>query len=115
MTQTAAAATTNSTITTTGTRGWWSRRPWLGMFLGGLTLWVATVVVTFVTGNVNLVPSIILLGSFLIPVTFVTYAFGRTDEVVTPSGSSARSSTAACSVSWARRSWNRRSSDSPPA
>jgi protease PrsW len=83
MTQTAAAATTNSTITTTGTRGWWSRRPWLGMFLGGLTLWVATVVVTFVTQNANLVPTIILLGSFLVPVSFVAYAFTRADEVVT--------------------------------
>jgi protease PrsW len=83
MTQTAAAATTNSTITTTGTRGWWSRRPWLGMFLGGLTLWVATMVVTFVTQNANLVPTIILLGSFLVPVSFVAYAFTRADEVVT--------------------------------
>jgi RsiW-degrading membrane proteinase PrsW (M82 family) len=86
MTQTAAAAaTTNTAITRTGTGtgGWWGRRPWLGMFLGGLGLWVATVVVTFVTQNVNLVPTIILLGSFLVPVTFVAYAFGRAGEVVT--------------------------------
>jgi protease PrsW len=81
MTQAEATATTNST-TTTGTRGW-SRRPWLRMFLGGLGLWVATVVVTFVTENANLVPTIILLGSFLVPVSFVAYAFGRADEVVT--------------------------------
>jgi S1-C subfamily serine protease/RsiW-degrading membrane proteinase PrsW (M82 family) len=53
------------------------------MFLGGLGLWVATVVVTFATGNVNLVPTIILLGSFLVPVAFVTYAFGHADHVVT--------------------------------
>jgi RsiW-degrading membrane proteinase PrsW (M82 family) len=39
--------------------------------------------VTFATGNVNLVPTIILLGSFLVPVAFVTYAFGHADEVVT--------------------------------
>jgi RsiW-degrading membrane proteinase PrsW (M82 family) len=83
MTQPAAFATTNSTIATTGTRGWLSRRPWMGMFLGGLTLWVATVVVTFVTQNANLVPTIILLGSFLVPVSFVAYAFTRADEVVT--------------------------------
>ena len=63
--------------------GWWSRRPWLRMFLGGLGLWVATVVVTFATGNANLVPTIILLGSFLVPVAFVTYAFGHADRVVT--------------------------------
>ncbi|HTE70089.1 MAG TPA: hypothetical protein VK942_15235, partial [Actinomycetes bacterium] len=87
MTQTAAAATTNTTITGTGagarTGGWWRRRPWLRLFLGGLGLWVATVVVTFVTQNVNLVPTIILLGSFLVPVTFVAYAFGRAGQVVT--------------------------------
>ena len=90
MTQTAAAAaTTNTAITGTGTGsgsgtgGWWGRRPWLGMFLGGLGLWVAAVVVTFVTQNVNLVPTIILLGSFLVPVTFVAYAFGRAGQVVT--------------------------------
>jgi RsiW-degrading membrane proteinase PrsW (M82 family) len=52
-------------------------------FVGGLVLWVATVLVTFATGNANLIPTIILLGSFLIPVTFVTYAFGRADRIVT--------------------------------
>jgi protease PrsW len=56
---------------------------WRRIFAGGLGLWAATVLVTFVTGNATLIPSIILLGSFLIPVTFVIYAFGRTDEVVT--------------------------------
>ena len=83
MTQTTVAATTNTTITGTRTGGWWSRRPWLHMFLGGLGLWVAAVAVTFITQNVNLVPTIILLGSFLVPVTFVAYAFGRADQVVT--------------------------------
>jgi RsiW-degrading membrane proteinase PrsW (M82 family) len=56
---------------------------WLRIFLGGLVLWVATVVVTFATRNANLVPTIILLGSFLVPVAFVTYAFGHADRVVT--------------------------------
>jgi RsiW-degrading membrane proteinase PrsW (M82 family) len=56
---------------------------WARVLLGGLGLWVATVVITFATGNVNLVPTIILLGSFLIPVTFVLYAFARADEVLT--------------------------------
>ena len=41
-------------------------------------------VVTFATGNVNLVPTVILLGSFLVPVTFVVYAFQHyADQVVT--------------------------------
>ena len=55
------------------------RREWLEVFLGGLLLWVVSVVVTFATGNANLVPTVILLGSFLVPVTFVVYAFGRAD------------------------------------
>jgi protease PrsW len=80
MTQTAADATTR---TGTRTGGWWSRRPWLRMFLGGLGLWVATVLVTFMTQNPNLVPTIILLGSFLVPVTFVAYAFQRAGEIIT--------------------------------
>jgi hypothetical protein len=71
------------TETEAETRGWWSRRPWLRIFLGGLGLWSATVLVTFATHNANLVPTIILLGSFLVPVAFVTYAFGHADAVVT--------------------------------
>lgn len=51
------------------------RRAWVRIFLGGLVLWLATVVVTFLTGNANLVPTLIMLGSFLVPVTFVAYAF----------------------------------------
>jgi RsiW-degrading membrane proteinase PrsW (M82 family) len=51
------------------------RRAWLRIFLGGLALWIATCVVTFITLNPNLVPTLILIGSFLVPVTFVAYAF----------------------------------------
>jgi protease PrsW len=53
------------------------RRIWLHMFLTGLVLWVLTVVVIFLTGNPNLVPTLVLLGSFLVPVSFVAWAFGR--------------------------------------
>ena len=55
------------------------RRAWLRIFLVGLALWLATVVVTFATGNPNLVPTLVLLGSFLVPVTFVAWAFDRRD------------------------------------
>jgi RsiW-degrading membrane proteinase PrsW (M82 family) len=51
------------------------RRAWLRIFFGGLLLWLAATVVTFITLNANLVPTVILLGSFLVPVTFVAYAF----------------------------------------
>ena len=54
-----------------------TRRMWLRIFLVGLALWVATVVVIFLTGNPNLIPTLVLLGSFLVPVTFVAWAFGR--------------------------------------
>jgi RsiW-degrading membrane proteinase PrsW (M82 family) len=53
------------------------RRTWLRIFLTGLLLWVLTVVITFVTGNPNLIPTLVLLGSFLVPVSFVVWAFGR--------------------------------------
>jgi RsiW-degrading membrane proteinase PrsW (M82 family) len=53
------------------------RRVWLRILGTGLALWVLTVVVTFLTGNPNLVPTLVLLGSFLVPVTFVAWAFGR--------------------------------------
>ncbi len=54
-------------------------RPWLRIFLVGLALWVATVIVTFLTRNPNLIPTLVLLGSFLVPVTFVAWAFERRD------------------------------------
>ena len=57
---------------------------WPAIFVGGLALWVATVLVTFVTQNSNLIPTIILLGSFLVPVTFVIYAFSHADPIITP-------------------------------
>jgi RsiW-degrading membrane proteinase PrsW (M82 family) len=83
MTQTMPEAVPDTARTRAETHSWWSRRPWLQMFLGGLGLWVATVVVTFATSNANLVPTVILLGSFLVPVAFVSYAFGHADQVVT--------------------------------
>jgi protease PrsW len=58
-------------------------RQWLRVLVVGLLLWVASVVVTFWTANTNLVPTVILFGSFLVPVTFATYAFERADQVVT--------------------------------
>jgi protease PrsW len=59
-------------------------RQWRRFFVIGLLLWVASVAVTFWTGNVNLLLTVILLGSFLVPVTFVVYAFERhADQVVT--------------------------------
>lgn len=59
-------------------------RGWIRVFLVGLLLWLASLATTMVTSNANLVPTLILLGSFLVPVTFVVWAFDHwSDEHVT--------------------------------
>src|SRR4030088_410732 len=46
---------------------------WVRLFLVGLVLWMASVLVTAVTGNFNMIPTAVLLGSFLVPVTAVVW------------------------------------------
>jgi len=58
------------------------RRPWLHVLLVGLVLWVAATAVTVITGNTTLLPTVILLGSFLVPVVFVVWAYGRRSELL---------------------------------
>lgn len=55
----------------------------LGVFVVGFVLWVGTVVVTYTTENPTLVPTVILLGSFLVPATFVVWAFDAGPDVLT--------------------------------
>ncbi|MFC5720721.1 PrsW family intramembrane metalloprotease [Streptomyces gamaensis] len=50
---------------------------WLRCLLGGIALWVLAVVVTYATQNSNLLPTIILLGSFLVPFVFALWAYER--------------------------------------
>src|SRR6266540_5042594 len=83
MTQLAADAAPNTTTAEPQSRTPRSGPSWARVFVGGLVLWSAAVLVTFATRNSNLVPTIILLGSFLVPIAFVTYAFGHADPVVT--------------------------------
>ena len=47
--------------------------PWWAVFLVGLVLWGATIAVGRVTHNVILLPTIVLLGSFLVPITAVVW------------------------------------------
>src|SRR5215207_6861474 len=56
-------------------RGWW----WKVLIFGAI-LWAITVVVTVVTRNTNLVPSLILMGSFLVPFCVVLFVAERADE-----------------------------------
>jgi len=50
----------------------WAPR-WWGVFLIGLGLWIATVAVAGLTHDPILLPTIVLIGSFLIPVTAVVW------------------------------------------
>ncbi|MFI6092503.1 PrsW family intramembrane metalloprotease [Streptomyces sp. NPDC051218] len=52
--------------------GLWKRCLW-----GGLALWLLTAAITYATKNTNLLPTLILLGSFLIPAVFVLWAYER--------------------------------------
>src|SRR3954464_1717908 len=58
---------------------------WRRTFFTGLLLWIASVVVTALTGNVNMIPTVVLLGSFLVPATAVIWYLDHYhSEVVTP-------------------------------
>ncbi|MEV7995101.1 PrsW family glutamic-type intramembrane protease [Streptomyces sp. NPDC086077] len=52
--------------------GLWRRCLW-----SGLALWALTAIVVHATGNAALLPTLILLGSFLMPVAFVLWAYER--------------------------------------
>ncbi|NGO76661.1 PrsW family intramembrane metalloprotease [Streptomyces sp. YC504] len=54
------------------TPGLWKRCLW-----GGLALWLLTAIVTYATKNTTLLPTLILLGSFLVPAVFVMWAYER--------------------------------------
>ena len=61
-----------------------TKHTWLRIFVIGLALWASCIAVTLVTRNVNLVPTLILLGSFLVPVSFAAWAFEHwRDEHIT--------------------------------
>ncbi len=53
------------------------RRRWFQLFVSGLVLLYLVERVLVETGNPNFVPSAILLGAFLVPVTFVAYLYER--------------------------------------
>jgi RsiW-degrading membrane proteinase PrsW (M82 family) len=53
------------------------RRGWLQILLSGLVLLVLVERALVATSSPNYVPSVILLGAFLVPVAFVTYLYER--------------------------------------
>src|ERR1700704_3257795 len=50
----------------------WAPR-WWAVLLIGLVLWIAAVADVFFTGNVIVLPTVVLIGSFLVPVTGVVW------------------------------------------
>jgi RsiW-degrading membrane proteinase PrsW (M82 family) len=51
------------------------RRGWFLIFIVGLALFFASEQILVFTGNPNFIPTVILLGAFLVPLTFVTFIF----------------------------------------
>jgi RsiW-degrading membrane proteinase PrsW (M82 family) len=50
----------------------WAPR-WWAVLLIGLALWIASLADAFLTGNLLILPTVVLLGSFLVPVTAVVW------------------------------------------
>jgi RsiW-degrading membrane proteinase PrsW (M82 family) len=56
----------------TSPRSTWAPRWWIVLLIG-LALWLAAISVTYLTADLILLPTIVLLGSFLVPVTGVVW------------------------------------------
>lgn len=54
-----------------------ARKAWLSVLFSGLFLYLISIILVITTGNPNLFPTMILLGNFLVPVTFVAYLYER--------------------------------------
>ena len=64
---------TSNRTRVTATRRW----AWLPVLLVGVGMFIAVQQALVITGNPTLVPSLLVLGALLIPVTFVVYIDGR--------------------------------------
>lgn len=53
------------------------KQRWFQIFMVGTVLFFGTEQALKFTNNVNFVPTVILLGAFLVPVTFVAYFYGQ--------------------------------------
>jgi hypothetical protein len=53
------------------------RHRWLQMLVSGLVLLLLVERTLIATSSPNYVPSVILLGAFLVPITFTTYLYER--------------------------------------
>ncbi|WP_405070166.1 PrsW family intramembrane metalloprotease [Kribbella sp. NBC_01510] len=62
------------------------KRAWLAILLAGVLVWLLAAGVTAITKDAILVPTLFLIGSFLVPVTVVTFAMARLDDCRLTSG-----------------------------
>jgi hypothetical protein len=53
------------------------RRSWVQIFVSGLVLLYLLERTLVATANPNYLPSVILLGAFLVPITFVSASYAR--------------------------------------
>lgn len=53
---------------------------WLRILLIGFILYVTTLVILVLTRNSNLFPTVVFIGNFLVPVSFVTFFYERRDR-----------------------------------
>jgi len=53
---------------------------WFGLLVGGAVLFVIVERALVATGNVNLAPSVILLGAFTVPIAFTAYVYQRVSD-----------------------------------
>jgi RsiW-degrading membrane proteinase PrsW (M82 family) len=60
------------------------RRRWFQILVGGLVLLCLVESTLLATQDLNYVPSVLLLGAFLVPVAFVTYLYERLPEWEVP-------------------------------
>jgi RsiW-degrading membrane proteinase PrsW (M82 family) len=56
------------------------KRAWLAVLLAGVPVWLLAAGVTAITDDAILTPTLFLIGSFLVPITVVTFALGRLDD-----------------------------------
>jgi protease PrsW len=57
-----------------------SRRLWWIVIVVGAAIWLLTAAITWLTEDTILVPTVVILGSFLVPVGMVVFALSRTAE-----------------------------------
>jgi RsiW-degrading membrane proteinase PrsW (M82 family) len=54
-----------------------SRNAWIKVFFGGMGMYFLSLMVMIFTNNPNLFPTVVLIGSFLVPVTYVAFFYER--------------------------------------